>query len=219
MFNELAHHGGSDWIDRAWLQIGKIQLANGGYAASAEALEALDREAPRSGLKPEADLVRAEALAHLDRAAESEKLLKSLDRRRCRAGGVPGRPGAGDPRDGARELHRGTGHSGRGAEAVPPVSTGPCIPFPLRGIAPAAEADRGGAGSDFSRSRRPTRTIPGRTTRLPGRHSSRSKAVITPPRWSLPGRSPAGFPGASSSRRCACSRPGPCWPVASPGRP
>ena len=39
---------------------------------------ALDRDAPRSGLKPEADLVRAEALAHLDRAAESEKLLKPL---------------------------------------------------------------------------------------------------------------------------------------------
>ncbi len=78
VFNELAHHGGSDWIDRAWLQIGKIQLANGGYAASAEALEALGRKAPRSGLKPEADLLRAEALAHLDRAAESEKLLRSL---------------------------------------------------------------------------------------------------------------------------------------------
>ena len=78
VFRDLAHQGGPDWIDRAWLQVGKIELANGRYAASAEALQALDRQAPRSGLKPEADLLRAEALAHLDRPAEAEKLLGSL---------------------------------------------------------------------------------------------------------------------------------------------
>jgi len=78
VLTDLARHGRSDWIDRAWLQIGKLQLSSGQYAAAAEALEALDREAPRSGLKPEAALLRAEALAHLDRAAESEKLFESL---------------------------------------------------------------------------------------------------------------------------------------------
>src|SRR4029079_2196735 len=38
VFTDLARHGGSDWIDRAWLQIGKIELASGRYAASAKAL-------------------------------------------------------------------------------------------------------------------------------------------------------------------------------------
>ena len=43
-----------------------------------QSLETLDRVAPRSGLRAEGHLVRAEALARLDRTAEAEKLLKPL---------------------------------------------------------------------------------------------------------------------------------------------
>ncbi len=75
---ELAGQGSSDWNDRALLQLGKTQLTGGRYAAAVESLETLDRVAPRSGLKAEGHLVRAEALARLDRTAEAEKLLKPL---------------------------------------------------------------------------------------------------------------------------------------------
>jgi len=78
VLSELAGQGNSDWIDRALLQLGKTQLSGGRYAAAVESLETLDRVAPRSGLKAEGHLVRAEALARLDRTAEAEKLLKPL---------------------------------------------------------------------------------------------------------------------------------------------
>ena len=78
VFSDLAGQGSSDWTDRALLQLGKTQLAGGRYAAAVEVLESLDREAPRSALKPEAELVRAEALARLNRPADAEKLLKPL---------------------------------------------------------------------------------------------------------------------------------------------
>ena len=69
VLTELASQGGRDWVDRAWLQLGKIQLAAGRPAAAVESLEALDRSAPRSTLKPEGQLLRAEALAGLGRTA------------------------------------------------------------------------------------------------------------------------------------------------------
>lgn len=78
VLSELAGHGSSDWIDRALLQLGKTQLSGGRYGAAVESLETLDRVAPRSGLKAEGHLFRAEALARLDRTEEAEKLLKPL---------------------------------------------------------------------------------------------------------------------------------------------
>ncbi|HMF36678.1 MAG TPA: tetratricopeptide repeat protein, partial [Isosphaeraceae bacterium] len=78
VLSELAGQGSSDWIDRALLQLGKTQLSGGRYGAAVESLETLDRVAPRSGLRAEAHLVRAEALARLDRTEEAEKLLKPL---------------------------------------------------------------------------------------------------------------------------------------------
>ncbi len=78
MFSELASQGSSDWTDRALLQLGKTQLAGGRFAAAVESLETLDRVAPRSGFKAEGHLVRADALARLNRAEEAEKLLKPL---------------------------------------------------------------------------------------------------------------------------------------------
>ena len=60
-FSELAGQGSSDWTDRALLQLGKTQLAGGRYDPAVKTLESLDRLAPRSGLKAEGHLVRAEA--------------------------------------------------------------------------------------------------------------------------------------------------------------
>ncbi len=78
VLSELASHGGRDWVDRAWLQLGKIQLAAGRPAAAVESREALDRSAPRSTLKPEGQLLRAEALAGLGRTALAVELLEPL---------------------------------------------------------------------------------------------------------------------------------------------
>jgi TolA-binding protein len=78
VLSDLANHGGSDWVDRAWLQLGKIQLAAGRPAAAVESLEALDRLAPRSALKPEGHLLRAEALTGLGRTASAVELLEPL---------------------------------------------------------------------------------------------------------------------------------------------
>ena len=78
VLTELASQGGRDWVDRAWLQLGKIQLAAGRPSAAVESLEALDRSAPRSTLKPEGQLLRAEALAGLGRTALAVELLEPL---------------------------------------------------------------------------------------------------------------------------------------------
>jgi cellulose synthase operon protein C len=78
ILSELARGGGSDWVDRAWLQVGKIQISTGRHAAAVESLEELERAAPRSALRPEARLQRAAALTRLDRSTEAERLLVPL---------------------------------------------------------------------------------------------------------------------------------------------
>ena len=78
ILTELAGGGGSDWIDRAWFQIGKIQSGAGRHAEAVRSLEALERAVPRSPMRDEARLVRAESLAQIDRAAEAETLLEPL---------------------------------------------------------------------------------------------------------------------------------------------
>jgi TolA-binding protein len=78
ILTELAKGGGSDWVDRAWLQIGKIQVSSGRHAAAVQSLEALERSSPRSALVTEARLERATALARLNRSTEAEELLKPL---------------------------------------------------------------------------------------------------------------------------------------------
>jgi TolA-binding protein len=77
-FKELTRRGSTDWIDRAWFQIGKIQLERGRYDEAVETFQTLDRLAPRSGLKSEAALLRAEALGRLDRGRDAEGLLGPL---------------------------------------------------------------------------------------------------------------------------------------------
>src|SRR5262249_14253956 len=66
VLNELARKGSSDWVDRAWLQVGSIELARGRFAEAVKALEAMERASPRSTLLSEGRLQRAEALARLD---------------------------------------------------------------------------------------------------------------------------------------------------------
>jgi TolA-binding protein len=75
---ELALRGGSDWVDRAWLQIGKIQISRGQNAAAVQSLESMERAAPRSQLLGEARLQRSNALTQLNRGEEAEKLLEPL---------------------------------------------------------------------------------------------------------------------------------------------
>ncbi|MGZ3319119.1 MAG: hypothetical protein ACXU95_17750, partial [Isosphaeraceae bacterium] len=84
------------------LQLGKTQLSGGRYGAAVESLETLERVAPRSGLKAEGHLFRAEALARLDRTEEAEKLLKPL----VDEGLVP--------TDYPLVIHAVSGYSGRG---------------------------------------------------------------------------------------------------------
>jgi TolA-binding protein len=78
VLQELADHGGPEWVDKALLQIGQIQAGVGQPARALSALETLERVAPRSVLIPESRLGRAEALLKLDRQGEAEPLLRSL---------------------------------------------------------------------------------------------------------------------------------------------
>ena len=55
-FPRLARNGSSDWVERAWFQIGRIELAAGRHGAAVKAFETLDRVAPRTALKSEAAL-------------------------------------------------------------------------------------------------------------------------------------------------------------------
>ena len=76
LLRELVRKGGSEWVDRAWFQIGTIELAAGRPAEAVEAFEALERTAPDSTLKGEAKLRRARALDRLGRGDDARRLLR-----------------------------------------------------------------------------------------------------------------------------------------------
>jgi TolA-binding protein len=78
VLNDLAEHGGADWADKAWFQIGRVQAAAGRPNDAVAAFETLERDTPRSPLVPESRLRRAEALIKLDRFDDAEKLLADL---------------------------------------------------------------------------------------------------------------------------------------------
>jgi TolA-binding protein len=78
ILTELAGGGGSDWIDRAWFQISKIQSGAGRHAEAVRSLETMERAVPRSPMRDEARMARAESLACIDRAAEAVTLLEPL---------------------------------------------------------------------------------------------------------------------------------------------
>ncbi len=84
----LAERGGSEWTDRAWVQVGQLLAGSGQKAAAVEAFATLERVAPRSPLVAEARLGRAEALMSLGRRDEAEPLLRGL---------MGENPGKGDP--------------------------------------------------------------------------------------------------------------------------
>jgi TolA-binding protein len=78
VLEELAKRGG-DWTDRAWFEIAQVEFAAGRFAESMEAVETLERLAPKSPLIAEARLSRAESLAKLGRHDEAETVLKTLE--------------------------------------------------------------------------------------------------------------------------------------------
>lgn len=75
---ELADRGGADWLDKALLQIGKIELAAGRFEEAEKAFARLAKAAPQSALAPEAGLRRAEALLRLNRLDDAAALLQPL---------------------------------------------------------------------------------------------------------------------------------------------
>ncbi len=79
-FTALAGQGRADWTDRAYFQMARAQAAAGRHADAVKSLERLALAAPKSVLKPEADLLRAEELVESDRADEADALLRPLVR-------------------------------------------------------------------------------------------------------------------------------------------
>ena len=78
LLQELAKQVNPEWVDRAWLQIGLIRKSAGQFTEAVEAFTKLEQAAPRSPLRPEAQLQRALALVRLERGGEAEPLLRSL---------------------------------------------------------------------------------------------------------------------------------------------
>ena len=78
VLQELAAQGNAEWVDRAWLQIGMIRQSAGQFEEAIAALAALERAAPQSTLRTEAQLQRAMALVRLKRVGQAETLLRSL---------------------------------------------------------------------------------------------------------------------------------------------
>ena len=71
LLDELVKKGSPEWVDRCWLQIGLIRESAGRLAEAVEAFSTLERVAPASRLRPEAQLHRGVALAGLGRAGEA----------------------------------------------------------------------------------------------------------------------------------------------------
>jgi TolA-binding protein len=78
VLTDLAAHGGPDWADKAWFQIGQVQATAGRFDQAAAAFATVERDAPESPLVAESRLRRAEALLRLDRFDEAEALLRGL---------------------------------------------------------------------------------------------------------------------------------------------
>jgi TolA-binding protein len=78
VMQELATPLKPEWIDKAWLQIGLIRKSAGQLAEAALAFSALERVAPVSPLRSEAQIQRALVLLRLNRGAEAEPILRTL---------------------------------------------------------------------------------------------------------------------------------------------
>ena len=78
LLDELVKKGSPEWVDRCWLQIGLMRESEGRLAETVEAMNTLERVAPKSPLIPEARIHRAVALAGLGKAGEALELLRPL---------------------------------------------------------------------------------------------------------------------------------------------
>jgi TolA-binding protein len=78
LLEKLAKRTGTEWADRAWLQIGLIRQSAGEFSEAAEVLRAVENAAPQSGVRSEARFVRAKCLLNLGRAREAQSLLRPL---------------------------------------------------------------------------------------------------------------------------------------------
>jgi cellulose synthase operon protein C len=78
LMRQLIKQGNPEWTDRAWLQVGLISKSAGRFNEAVEAFSTLERVAPRSPFRAEAQLQRALALVRLERVAEAESLLRTL---------------------------------------------------------------------------------------------------------------------------------------------
>ena len=78
MFTALAEKGGKDWADRAWYQIGQVEVGAERYEQAIEAFEKVEAVAPQSALIAEARLNRGEVLIKLGRREEGERLLRGV---------------------------------------------------------------------------------------------------------------------------------------------
>ncbi len=141
LFRDLAQKGGPEWVDRAWLQIGTIELVAGRPGDAVEALTALERAVPGSALKGEARLRRARALERLGRSDEAAPARRAGGRPRESAGGA-GIPGPGDDRAGARTTGAGAGRVRRGPRAKHPVPSAAGAALPVSRGPSAAQPPR-----------------------------------------------------------------------------
>jgi TolA-binding protein len=75
---DLADRGGPEWLDKAQIEIGRIEAGAGRWPEALDAFEAAEKASPRGPLVAEARVERAEALARLDRRGEAEALLRPI---------------------------------------------------------------------------------------------------------------------------------------------
>ena len=78
VLRELAAKGGPEWADKAWLEVGRVEANAGRWPEAVEALESLEKAAPRSPVLAEARIDRAEALGKLGRPDEAVALVRPI---------------------------------------------------------------------------------------------------------------------------------------------
>jgi predicted negative regulator of RcsB-dependent stress response len=75
---ELSEKTGSDWSERARLQIPQVLMGAGRYEAALAEIDLIQRSQPVGAIQGELELRRCEALVGLKRSDEAEVALKAL---------------------------------------------------------------------------------------------------------------------------------------------
>ncbi len=206
LLRELAEQGGPEWVDRAWLQIGSIELAAGRPAEAARRWPTLERAVPDSPPEGEARLRRARALDRLGRSDEAGRLLARAGRRARESAGGAGISGARHDRAGARTAQRRRWpRSTRSSSAACGRLCGRrCSSGRPRPCGSSTAWMRPRRGS--SRSSRPLPTTPGPTTPCTAPRGRRSIARTPPRPVGWPAEFAAKFPRSPLSRRGPADR-------------